>query len=157
MARASPILITAEAAALSSPAFAFDSFSSSSDDDDDGDDATRMGMPHDPMNSTSPSLAPATFLTASARSFATSASSSDIAAAVVGSRPDATAASLNCRSGGIAMGRNSMSSTGLRRMGFGSISTNAASMVARDGPAVRPTPTLRVMVPTEMRAGVARL
>ena len=153
MARASPILITAEAMALSSPAFAFDSFSSS--DDDDGDDATRMGMPHDPMNSTSPSLAPATFLTASARSFATSASSSDIAAAVVGSRP--TAASLVCRSGGIAMGRNSMSSTGLRRMGFGSISTNAASMVARDGPAVRPTPTLRVMVPTEMRAGVARL
>ena len=155
MARASPILRTAEATALSSPAFAFDSFSSS--DDDDGDDATRMGMPHDPMNSTSPSLAPATFLTASARSFPTSASSSDIAAAVVGSRPDATAASLVCRSGGIAMGRNSMSSTGLRRMGFGSISTNAASMVARDGPAVRPTPTLRVMVPTEMRAGVARL
>ena len=37
------------------------------------------------------------------------------------------------------------------------LATPAASMAARDAPAVRPTPTLRVMVPTEMRAGVARL
>ena len=131
---ASPILTTSGGA----PA------PSSDLDSSDDADTRATGIPHEAMNSTSPSLAPATFFAASARSFPTSVSSSDIAAGVAAA-PDLATTSRARRSGGTGTGRNSMSSTGLSRMGLGSISTSAASMVASEGPAVRPMPTRRVI------------